>query len=629
MAFGASLVALVIGIGFPSRDVTSDAFDELLAYEGPDVPYVWKHPAADVSLWALFHALRACGWSGRSLGLTTFWNAAFMALAFAGVWVLGFRSTRSALSAYAATLLLASCHMSLSWLRDPFLPYWPPSLALVTWMLVGVGNSEARPRTPWFVGPALLGGLAALFNPMSALAVAAIAATGAMKRRSGRSRWHTVQSAAMLATVALCPLLIVWLKTIPPHAFSNGSGIYGHFRPRALTSALVGLRASLVAPGRTPALELLSGLAWDGLLVVSAWWLIRSGLRGVRQAAPLFLAALGHAVFVAWWDVEQLRFWLLVPWLCVLGALTNIEVAGKRVAVLSLVAGALILSANLLSSVLPSLRAPPPSLLAARMQRTFGDRDLLVFAVWADASLPYFGSIPNTGWLSLHAALEDRRPDDRAFDWFIAMQRWVTSQGGRTYVEVDREGRPIVAEDVLQAPSGVTRTDLARIVWGLTLAAGPWRFREVLQVLGHTPCAAASPAVKGSRGLSAAATSFVDSGKNRDYAPERAIDAQNDTEWLSTEPFAVLDVHFEQPRAVEGIELRSASNAPYRDFAARLVQVSLWNGATPLSERRVGLARGKQGLGSVELPAERATCLSIVLVEHAGRGGGLAEVVIR
>ncbi|MCA9594396.1 MAG: hypothetical protein KC776_13825 [Myxococcales bacterium] len=593
------LVRLALGLGalgilFPSRIVHGDAYDELASYELARPVFEYRHPIAEPLLWALTHAARALHLAERSLRPTQWWNAVWVIVALGLVFVYGERVTRSRPAAVGATLLLAACHVTLFWLRDPFLPYWAPSLAFLTAMLL-----SERPR---FI--VLFGALATLMNPMLMPAVVAVAV---MRSNASLTR------AVGLAWFALVPVLVVELLFAPVGV--TGFGVYGVWRPHALARALGGFRAALLAaPTEASSWMVLAALA---LLTVLA----AKPLRHWKRSVPLLVACAAHAVFVAWWDPEQFHFWMLVPWLLVLAWLTAFDPEAKidpwlaRAAALAI---SLLAARNALGYVWPTTRGEDPELARAERARTaFGDSDLLVFPDWPDLALGYWAQRQTTGWVSLFA---ERQPGEGTFSVFERSAEQVRHSGGRVFLDVDERGAPRITDD---PDVGVSRAERERLVLGNTQLLGSDRLREVRGVLPRPVCSSRREALPLWPGASVLASGFVES---RSYAPERAFDGDRRTEWLTRGDLGWIEVYLDPPRRIATLAVTNVRNAPFDDYATRVASLTTAFSSGESEEKRLVFPRDGGDLLRVPLNARNVRCVRFLVLEHAGQGGGIAEM---
>jgi len=633
-ALGFALVLLVLGLGFPSREVHGEAFDELAGYELPGLVLGDKHRAADAALWSLTHASRALGHGGRSIGPARAWNTVFTTLALLGVFVYAFRLTRSTQVAGRAAALLGGSYVGLHWLRDPFLPYWPTSLAFFTWMLVAAGPACERPppiQRRWLrvATAATLGALACAFNPMLELPVAAACVTIALAEKERGARPFGL--AVVLVVAACAPALGAMALLVPHQPGAIGNGIYGQFRAHSLELALGGLRGALLLPSPDETLAWLGSMALLALLaaLVAAVRAVRGKDRARwRSALPLLAATLPIALFVTWWDAGQPHFWLLVPWLGTLGWLTLAGGADVRPWAMRLGDGAiaLLVGANALGYVVPStLNADPAQTFAERARGKLGPDDLIVFPAWAEASAAYYAGIASTGWLELQSR---RRPDDSTFDVLVRTYLSVAEREGRVWVTVGADDRPDLPRDLEQVGGAVRARDLDRLNLGLTMLVPPWRLRRVVSISRDPPCAAADRARPAAAGVSVHSGRFVEQELSRVHAPERALDGDPWSEWLSDDVDGFIELYFQAPRPVSELHLSSSSNRPWNDFATRVAELSVWLGDRRIAERRVVFPSGRPEQ-RVTLDVPRVSCVRLFLVEHVGRGGGFAEIGVR
>lgn len=130
-----AVLYVALWLALPSRNVHTDALDELTRIESPSILPSPKHPAAETSAWAMMQGLRGLGYAGNAIRPVQLWNATWMSVALLGAYLFVLRGGGSTALALGTVLVLSGCHTALHFALDPFLLYWPPGLALMTWAL--------------------------------------------------------------------------------------------------------------------------------------------------------------------------------------------------------------------------------------------------------------------------------------------------------------------------------------------------------------------------------------------------------------------------------------------------------------------------------------------------------------
>lgn len=367
------LFALLIGVLAPSTHLHPDALDELHRFELGAPHRTPGHPLGEPLLvaWVAGTGLPVA----RGVQL---WNAGWMAAALAALVALGRRRGSPPLLVVAAPAALASTYAALHLLRDPYLPDWPPALALLSWAAV----------VSWPVGRAgLLAGAAVLVPPT-------LAAAPALAERRQR-------------LVVGVPVLVCGVAIVAAWGHPEA----GVARPATgLLTPLQGLAGAFTAQERGfGALDVLahptSPAAWAtaGALAL----VVGSGVLGLvrrpavsAEAKRFLLGAAAVALFLLTWGPDQPRFWLLPLWMLGMAALVSpARGLGPTLAVLA----GLLLVSNGARYVLPTTHTPDPRVTTARaLAERFGPADLLLFAGGPRPHVDYYGGLRTDG---LDAAL--------------------------------------------------------------------------------------------------------------------------------------------------------------------------------------------------------------------------------
>lgn len=300
---GVAALAIVPALVWPAVGIHDDAFDELTAVEGQELPLIEKHPLSEPSLWLLCRlgALLGLGW--RAFRIAQVENALCVGIGLAVLAVVVRRGTGSTLLAAVSTGCVGATFAALHFRHDPFLFYWPPALAMTTgaaWLLT---SGEER----WRLGLAtLLAALAVLFNPMMLPFCVALFIGHALDAPPPRVRPRHL--AVLVPVVAYAAVRLAL-------GGDESGGVYGRWladtgarTARAMTSALAGseeLEASTAA----------TVVAWTGVLAMCAWVVVR----GRAHLPRIVLGALvAQVAFASWWDPGQPFFYVTLPWFAVL-----------------------------------------------------------------------------------------------------------------------------------------------------------------------------------------------------------------------------------------------------------------------------------------------------------------------
>jgi hypothetical protein len=486
-------------LALPSQHVNPDALDELMVVEGSHFYIIGKHPAAEPSVWLIYQQARLFGWEGNAIRPAQIWNGSWMTLALASVYLFARRRGSSSSLAVALALLCGGTYASLHLALDPYLFYWPPALALATAALV-IGASDGAVLRRLSIVIILLTG-SVLFNPMMAV-FAPLTAVVVTERHRDRRLRRTIE--ALIVTAVPLVVLALVLRTVP--TADSTVGLWGHFFPQSLEYAEGGLARAILAarelvPAMSPSALLLRRLAkWTVILfiplvILDARRFVRGGsrLRGSAWGATIVVSAL----FVIWWDPSQHQFWLLPIWLSILSVADREAAASvtssssttyslfRWLQPVALLTGGALFAANLLAYAIPSARLESPGKrLALEIGATFDSKDLIVYPVFQELYVDYFGHRETTGMAALFGS---RRSGETTFDRLTSRFEEIQTRGGRLWLVTGTDGRPILPGFLFeQANVDFTASDFDRIRFGETRSVGGLAFREILQVTSRS-----------------------------------------------------------------------------------------------------------------------------------------------
>jgi hypothetical protein len=475
----------------PSKHVDPDALDELMVVEGNHFYIIGKHPAAEPSVWLIYHQAKRLGLRGDAIRPAQIWNGAWMTLALTSVYLFARRRDSRSSLAVALTLLSAGTYASLHLALDPYLFYWPPALALSTTALViGIGEGTVLRLT--IVVILLTGSF--LFNPMLAVFAPLTAVVATERHRTVQLR-RTIEA---LVVTAL-PLIVLALVLRRVATTNSTAVLWGHFFPQSLQYAEGALSRAILAAGElVPSMSpsaFLRELAkvTVGLLVPFAVFDARRfARRGSRLRGFIWGATItGSALFVLWWDPSQHQFWLLPIWLIILSIGDRDEAppltsspsgaSGLWLHAVALLAGSILLAANLLAYAIPSARfESPEKRLALEIGATFDSKDLIVYPVFQELYVDYFGHRETTGMAILFG---NRRAGETTFDRLTSLLGEIHTRGGRLWLVTGIDGRPILPGFLFeQANVDFTAKDFDRIRFAESRAVDGQIFREIIEV---------------------------------------------------------------------------------------------------------------------------------------------------
>ena len=486
----------------PSNDVHHDALDELLALERGHLGIIAKHPASAPTLDALLRGLRALGYEGRAIRPVQIWNGMWTTCALGAVLFIARRTQPrwTAVTAGTATIL-AGMYATLRFAVDPYLDYYPPGLALMSWGLAfSVAPSceaGAVPRADragdWSAATACLVA-AVLFNPMTAAACPVSSLLWSRRARPARGLVRILgPSVGPLGT------LLAFLWVVPAGAVLRGPfGIWSEDTP---ATVWLGLRNAFVWSGRwfVPALQgdqsvpaLLVTAAYLGLPIASAAALVLAAAsrRAMLRFAPFGLAAAGTAAFVAWFDPANHQLWVLPVWWAGLGVIRaqpagagSAESALLRVARLAggvlLLEGCLLLAANGSAYVWPAATGPNRSEQRAQeLARQLLPQDAVVLLDFPDPSFAYYAEVRCSGIVIFYML---RQPGRSTFDSLEQEYRRAKRRGGSVYIEVPRAGRDWISEFVRRRlpDRDFEAADFERLHLGRQIEAGDVVLRRI------------------------------------------------------------------------------------------------------------------------------------------------------
>jgi len=463
------------------------------------MPRAAKHPLAEPSTWILFRALQVTGYGGRALRPVQIWNLVWITGALVGVFVFVVQRSGSLVMGLGSAWVLASLHATLHFATDPFLFYWPPALALMTWSLY-----FACPG-PWpyssyskLLAAVLCAFLATLYNPMCG--VGFLLVCWLWNGENGRKA-RMQKLVVALAGTALVVLL---------HSSQDGktlSGPFGHWSEESWGQARRATREAIVARGPngvTPLAALGRCRTIDCISVTAAYFgigvlLVLTGLsavtskRSLRETLVFGGLAVGVAGFLLWFNPGQPFFWILPIWIVVLGAASGYQrdsigrnqgwlaVVRRLTPGATLLQGGVLLLANSMTYVVPNSKPGTRVPESIGIASHFSERDDLVFALWPDNYISYFGGISCWGFLgiSMH-----RNAEESTFEVLRRMERDARVRGGSLYVEIPQD-LAWIPEQYRELPTmDYTETDFGRLRFGDTVRVGCREFREVVEVSG-------------------------------------------------------------------------------------------------------------------------------------------------
>ncbi len=488
-------VSLAAAIALPSHDVNGDAFDKLLSLEKERCPSSPKHPAAEPAGWLLMRALRHAGYAGRALRPIQLCNGVWMSLALAAIFLFARQTTRSRAATAGVVLLAAGCYAWLHLVLDPYLFYWPPSLAGLLWAawLVQGTTTAKRGWVSWAAALLCLVG-AVLFNPMIVMAVPAVAATCF----ATDARLCPARARVRGLCLVLAPALA--LGVAMRRSGSTGAGeIYGRWRLDTWQSAMFGAKHALLAHSyhldgsrwKTLGVSLL-GIAKVGLVpagLALLWLMVRSGRPGLRLGVWWGLGAAVGAIFVAWWDPAQGQFWLL-PVLLLLMGVAAAQAQGQpaptrpRLAHVVLVAeGAMLLLANSIGYAVPSaVRADTHAAVAIRIAARFARTDILIYPGFSDPYLAYYAGLPGDCMIGFYFQKRARPELASSLDALAEFIAHSKAEGRRVFLQTRADGLPEIPPWVMATGVDYRVEDFLRIEWGQTVSVEGQTFRQALAV---------------------------------------------------------------------------------------------------------------------------------------------------
>lgn len=480
------LVPLLVGLFLPSQRLFPDGLDELMIVEAPQLQVNPKHPAVEAVLWLGWKALKAWGYEGRAIRPVQLWNALWLTVALAGLLM----ATRAWLSKgrLAAFACLPFLSVSLHWAADPFLAYWPPGLAALSWALFLAKGPPTRAR---ILGLILLLTLMVFINPIFCLALP-VAAFFAAGRFQAEPRTLLLRASLL---VGLPPLLLFfYLSTFgtPTQAFGATTGIFGVWTAQTLPQGFAAARDLFF----TPRQELVAYSSrfgdfiksgCDALVLVGAGLLLLSLLKAGRwrHAWPLLLA-LPPLVVLLWWAPQQRFFYLLPVWLLfVLWPDLPDEPTSSAVSPgwsYSMWVPAIVLAlVNFLSYLGPVQSEDPRRAWIVACAQKFQPADRLYFPLFGDPTFSYFGGVETA---SLLERFRSRRPGQTTFDSLNELLAAKTQQGSSIYFQVPRKNQEWVPRRIRERAELDYDEEslLARLEWGEEVDCGPARFRRLVAV---------------------------------------------------------------------------------------------------------------------------------------------------
>jgi hypothetical protein len=613
---------LIFAAAAPSGFVHDDAFDELREVERGDLTVQVKHPLSEPTLRALYLGARLFEPSIRALRVAQLQNA----LGFAVAWVLFVAIVRHCTRSLPLTALLAvlsaGAYSSLHFALDPYLFYWPLSMALMTAAIAAL-LLPTRPGRGWYASAVTCSVAACAFNPMlifSALALGPFA----------RSRL----SARRAVALSLVPAAILAAALAPLHSWPRSGRLYGIWRSHSFETSRDALWHSLVLAHYDD--TTLAGVCAGAWLVLVALSIVEGARRGSSRAGWLVAAALAHGLFVAWWDAGQPFFWWWCVWLLMLAWAIQHSATrpravdrglGRALFACAVLVATLSLALNLRDYVLPVAgRDPLDAPLYAEAQQRFSPEDVLVFADSPALALAYYTDLESTGFRHLFAD----RPAGVSLAQVLTFLLESRPVGGRVFIERRDDGQVALADDLARA--GVLAPELAgRMLWGESMTWGERRFSRLLSLARSAPCAGFGSAEEDAPAVQARASGYAESELNADYAPDKAVDGQPFSEWHSEPPSGGwLDVFFGDGRRARQVRVLNAKNPGFWDRATRDYQITrVLSDGRVLSE--VGRFPGPDKKPQwIAVPTEgRLVCVRFWVLSQYGLSGGVAELQVR
>jgi hypothetical protein len=111
------------------------------------------------------------------------------------------------------------------------------------------------------------------------------------------------------------------------------------------------------------------------------------------------------------------------------------------------------------------------------------------------------------------------------------------------------------------------------------------------------------------------------------YYPEKAVDGDETTEWLTPEgKDGWLELDFRHSANVVAIAIVNARNAPYDDRGTEMLEIELFQGTERVRRVEVKLEAHATTERRVAIDAERITRVRLTAHSHYGHSAGLAEV---
>jgi hypothetical protein len=115
------------------------------------------------------------------------------------------------------------------------------------------------------------------------------------------------------------------------------------------------------------------------------------------------------------------------------------------------------------------------------------------------------------------------------------------------------------------------------------------------------------------------------------FEPAMAVDGDPKTEWCAADgALGVLDLKFHRARKVDAVWITNGFNRNYLDRAIRKAKLTLYDGGRAIERHTVELP-GIEPVHirrRIELTGQRATRLSLQVLEFAGSGACLAEISV-
>lgn len=474
----------------PSRWIDLDALDEIMLVERPSVDIIAKHPLAEPLAWVVFRAFQSSGYAGDAIRPTQVISGVCVTATLLLLGVFYRRRGASRMTAVVLPTLIGCTYAFLRMARDPYLFYIPLGFAFAT-AAVCVLLGPARPLL--LAVATTLMTLGVLFNPM-VIALIPPAAVSLVTSDHASLRSSVASAFVARITWVAVPLaslgMAFWQTNITSHVMN---GPWGTFYGGSLQHSLVGLAGMVLAP--LSSTHLLSAFAYTATAIMFAvWWL--SGLAIVGRhtlKAPggivWLLAVATTTLFVIWWEPRQTMFWTIPLWLSLLAfANSHADLDAHSPASwppafarIAMATGCAALFLNAWLYVWPTATRDDPERQAAlAVAEMFKADDLLIYPVYQDLRVEYWGHRQTTAWIPLHMFA---KPGERSLRHLARQLAARRLSGGRIWMLVGSDGVPFLDVSLFErGDMGVTLADLSGLDLGETRVAAGRVFREIVSI---------------------------------------------------------------------------------------------------------------------------------------------------